>query len=193
MKTIDPENDLRDEIAAAELLIALTDRAAIDCELIGDKVGAIIHRKQCIAARRRLRGAQIVLERYVAAVVDEPESVAGKTITERLENWARAMLAIEPHATSTTGIICESMERWHMGDESNAPNLVPIDDYDAELVNRAIKRLNGFQREILIYLYRWRATPEWICRKMVIKPRPRSVFDLHRHRAEDEVERHLRR
>ncbi len=59
-----------------------------------------------------------------------------------------------------------------------------IDSEDAALLERAWKRLSPKHRELLRWHYIRDARPELICRRLGIKPRPTSIFDIELARAE---------
>lgn len=66
-----------------------------------------------------------------------------------------------------------------------------LDSDDAALVERAWKTLAPKHRELLRWYYIRQANPAMICRRMGIKPRPTSIFDLELARAEAEIARML--
>jgi hypothetical protein len=190
----DTETALRRQLFDALVLEQLSRSFAAQAEQEGRHADAVMHRRASLRGARIARGTNKLLSQFAnvpCETTDDKPRRGPKTLHERLENWARYMRGGRTYETTITGIICESMRRWHMGDESGALTQSDIDEMDGELVHRALLRLNGYQRELLTLLYRWRMPPEIICRKMGIKPRPVSVFDLARHRAEDEVEKHL--
>lgn len=63
------------------------------------------------------------------------------------------------------------------------------DVFDADLIERACKRLPLKHRELLRWHYIRHANPAMICRRMGIKPRPTSIFDIKLARAEAEMPR----
>lgn len=64
-----------------------------------------------------------------------------------------------------------------------------LDSIDAELVERAWKALQPMHRELLRWHYIRGASPGFICRRLGIKPRPTSIFDIELVRAEAEIAR----
>lgn len=66
-----------------------------------------------------------------------------------------------------------------------------LDVVDADLIERAWKRLPPKHRELLRWHYIRHANPAMICRRMGIKPRPTSIFDIELARAEGEISKAL--
>lgn len=67
-----------------------------------------------------------------------------------------------------------------------------LDADDADLLERAWKRLLPKHRELLRWHYIRNANPAMICRRMGIKPRPTSIFDVELAQAEAEIAKVLK-
>ncbi len=67
-----------------------------------------------------------------------------------------------------------------------------LDSADAANVERAWKTLLPKHRDLLRWHYIRNATPGFICRRMGIKPRPTSVFDIELARSEAAIDQALR-
>lgn len=116
-----------------------------------------------------------------------------KTIRDRLSNWARwSRGAHRMDGRSNTAFICDRMRAARQGELPSAPGTGErLDVDDADLVERAWKRLAPKHRELLRWHYIRHANPAMICRRMGIKPRPTSIFDLELARAETEIAKAL--
>ncbi|QDQ83629.1 hypothetical protein [Paraburkholderia megapolitana] len=104
------------------------------------------------------------------------------TLEERLENWARAIRGGAGGGDSLTANIYFQTVRGRAVNST-------LDDEDAALVERTIRRLMPMDRKLLQMHYVWRASPPFICRKLGLRVRPTSIFDLalaHARRAIDE-------
>jgi len=66
-----------------------------------------------------------------------------------------------------------------------------LDSVDAALVERAWKTLLPKHRDLLRWHYIRNANPGFICRRMGIKPRPTSVFDIELAHSEAAIDRAL--
>ena len=111
------------------------------------------------------------------------------TIREHIGNWAAwSRDGRAPESLSNTGIICDRLRAARMGLLSSGSSY-SIDDADAERVERAWKRLAPKHRELLRWHYVRNANPNMICRRLGIKPRPTSIFDIELARAEAELAR----
>jgi hypothetical protein len=118
------------------------------------------------------------------------------SIRERLENWARWAGAgsgrQEGQSMTMTGIVCDRLRKAALGNVwSGVEPRSVLDDTDARQVEQAWCRLEPRSRELLRWWYVRRARPEFICRRLRIKPFPRSVFDLELKRAEIAIEKIL--
>jgi hypothetical protein len=115
------------------------------------------------------------------------------TIHEHIGNWAAwSRDGRAPETLSNTGIICDRLRVARMGLLSSGYGSgYSINDADAERVERAWKRLAPKHRELLRWHYVRNANPNMICRRLGIKPRPTSIFDIELARAESELARVL--
>lgn len=116
-----------------------------------------------------------------------------KSTKERIANWARwARGGPAKSANSMTGFICDRMRTAKEGElHSAASGTERLDAGDAVLVEQAWKSLAPKHRELLRWHYIRQASPGFICRRMGIKPRPTSVYDLELARAIGEIDRLL--
>ncbi|MGX7004144.1 hypothetical protein [Caballeronia sp. KNU42] len=107
------------------------------------------------------------------------------TLEERLNNWALAQSGGFGHADSTIANIYFPS----VGGRSveSTVNLV-----DAQLVEIAWRKLLPLDKKILQMLYIWHAHPAFICRKLGLKPRPTTVFDLALAHAKRSIEAALK-
>lgn len=112
-----------------------------------------------------------------------------KTIRDRLSNWARwSRGAHRMDGRSNTAFICDRMRAARQGELALAPGTgdrLNVDD--ADLIERAWKRLQPKHRELLRWHYIRQGHPAMICRRLGIKPRPTSIFDLELAHAEAEI------
>lgn len=120
-----------------------------------------------------------------------------KTTKDRIVNWARWARGGPAKPTgSMTGTICDNMRLAAMGSISAGGGagggVDRLDSEDAALVERAWRALQPKYRDLLRWHYIRSATPEFICRRMGIKPRPTNIFDIELTRAETEIGRMLR-
>lgn len=91
-----------------------------------------------------------------------------------------------------TGFICDRMRAAAVGElYTPAGGGDRLDSADATLVERAWKTLQPKHRELLRWHYIRGASPGFICRRMGIKPRPTSIFDIELARSEEEIGRVL--
>jgi DNA-directed RNA polymerase specialized sigma24 family protein len=113
------------------------------------------------------------------------------TIRKHIFNWVAWLReGRAPETLSNTGIICDRLRVARMGLRSSAPGSGHrIDAADAERVERAWRRLAPKHRELLRWHYVRNANPNMICRRLGIKPRPTSIFDIELVRAETELAR----
>ncbi len=110
-----------------------------------------------------------------------------KTTKDRIINWARwARGGPSRPFGSMTGTICDNMRMAAMGSISTggAGAGDRLDAEDAARVEQAWKRLTPMHRELLRWHYIRDAHPGIICRRLGIKPRPTSIFDIELARAE---------
>ena len=116
-----------------------------------------------------------------------------KTIRDRLHNWAHWSRGVQRmDGRSNTAFICDRMRTAVEGEFASAPGSGDrLDNNDADLLERAWKRLLPRHRELLRWHYIRQARPEMICRRLGIKPRPTSIFDIELARAEGEIAKAL--
>lgn len=110
-----------------------------------------------------------------------------KTMKDRIINWARwARGGPAQPGGSMTGTICENMRIAALGAISTGGGGAGgrLDSEDAALVERRWKTLAPKHRELLRWHYIREANPAVICRRLGIKPRPTSIFDIELARAE---------
>lgn len=111
-----------------------------------------------------------------------------KSTRDRIYNWARWARGGAPGrpSSSMTGLICDRMRIASQGSIITAGSAGGdrLDADDAALVERAWKRLDPMHRELLRWHYIRDAHPGIICRRLGIKPRPTSIFDIELARAE---------
>ena len=112
-----------------------------------------------------------------------------KTTKDRIINWAKWARGAPARPTgSMTGFICDRMRTAAMGaldvGGSAGGGVDRLDSEDAALVERLWKTLEPKHRELLRWHYIRNAPPHVICRRLGIKPRPTSIFDLELARAE---------
>jgi len=114
---------------------------------------------------------------------------------ERIANWARWARGGAPVASSKnltgTGNVCDRMRIAAEGALFVASSGDRLDSDDAERVEQAWKRLMPMHRDLLRWHYIRNANPQMICRRLGIKPRPTSIFDIELARAEAELARVL--
>jgi len=107
---------------------------------------------------------------------------------ERIANWAKWARGGTPIASSKnltgTGNVCDRMRIAAEGALFVASSGDRLDSDDAERVEQAWKRLTPMHRDLLRWHYIRNANPQMICRRLGIKPRPTSIFDIELARAE---------
>jgi len=112
---------------------------------------------------------------------------------ERIANWARWARGGAPVASSKnltgTGNVCDRMRIAAEGALFVSSSGDRLDGEDAARVEQAWKRLTPMHRELLRWHYIRNANPQMICRRLGIKPRPTSIFDIELSRAEVELAR----
>lgn len=91
-----------------------------------------------------------------------------------------------------TGFVCDRMQVAAEGAlSSGGGGGDRLDSADADLVERAWRTLKPMYRELLRWHYIRAASPGFICRRLGIKPRPTSIFDIELARSESEIGRAL--
>lgn len=114
-----------------------------------------------------------------------------KSIHERLENWGRVYGGRAPTGpASMTGAICDRLRKAALGVTiSDRPEL---DEADALVIERARGKLLEFRhKEMLRWLYVRNAHPQFICRKLGLRPFPTTVFDAELGRATSALQKVL--
>ena len=116
-----------------------------------------------------------------------------KSTKERIINWAMWARGGGPArpSGSMTVTICDRMRIAAQGAAWVQGTGDRIDSEDAALLEQAWKRLAPKHRELLRWHYIRDARPEMICRRLGIKPRPTSIFDIELARAEADLSRVL--
>lgn len=112
-----------------------------------------------------------------------------QTTKDRIINWARWARGGSKRGNGTmTGYICDRMRIAAQGEAGSPPGFGDrIDSADAALLERAWKRLQPLRRELLRWHYIHDARPEQTCRRLGLKPRPASIYDIELTRAEAEL------
>jgi hypothetical protein len=112
------------------------------------------------------------------------------SIRDRLWNWATWSRGGSRRGDeSMTSIVCSSMRRAALGDVWSGHGAgQQIDPADAALVEQAWKTLAPQHKELLRWHYIRNAAPGMICRRLGIKPRPTTIFDIELKRAETAIE-----
>ena len=114
---------------------------------------------------------------------------------ERISNWARWARGGGPvssgRSLTGTGNVCDRMRVAAEGDLHILSSGDRLDGEDAARVEQAWKRLPPKHRELLRWHYIRNANPQLICRRLGIKPRPTSIFDIELARSEAELARVL--
>ncbi|ASL45112.1 hypothetical protein bAD24_I16685 [Burkholderia sp. AD24] len=93
------------------------------------------------------------------------------TLDERLNNWAKAMRGGSGHGDT----LVASIYFPNVGGRTVSSAL---DTDDAQKVERAWQRLMPLDRKMLQMHFVWGASPVFICRRLKLKVRPTSIFDL---------------
>jgi hypothetical protein len=105
-------------------------------------------------------------------------------LDERLNNWAQAMRGGSGHGDSlVASIYFPNVRGRSVG--------TAVDTEDAQLVERAWRRLEPLERKILQMHFVWRASPGFICRRVGLKARPTSIFDLELAKAKCSIREKL--
>ncbi|WP_175712464.1 hypothetical protein [Burkholderia ambifaria] len=92
-------------------------------------------------------------------------------IGKRLENWARAQRAGQRGSDGLTATIYFQSIPGRSIDPT-------LDVEDANRVEMASRKLMPLDRKVLQLHFVWRARPEVICRRLGLRVRPASIFDL---------------
>ncbi|WGS44015.1 hypothetical protein LFL97_25730 [Burkholderia sp. JSH-S8] len=112
------------------------------------------------------------------------------TIEQRLENWARTQRAGNAGSHGGSGLTANIyFSKEHVAGRNVDYTL---DLNDAERVNFAFRKLMALDRDVLRMHFVFRAPPAVICRKLGLKVRPTTVFDLALSHAKRAIEEKLR-
>lgn len=91
-----------------------------------------------------------------------------------------------------TGVVCDRLRKAALGNVWSGMNTLPeVDDTDADLVERAWRVQLPKHKALLRWTYVRNASPDFICRRLQMPARPRSVFLLELARAETAIEKTL--
>lgn len=110
------------------------------------------------------------------------------TLDERLDNWGKANRVGGPRPG-----YCAPWARLAdvIANGRQSSPLVVYDEQDAERVTRAWRRLDVLHQRLLKALYITNLPVELICRRLGIRQRPMSIFDLELARAKNMLRQHL--
>ncbi|KWU26792.1 hypothetical protein [Burkholderia cenocepacia] len=106
------------------------------------------------------------------------------TIEQQLENWARAQRGGQGGTDGLTSSIYFPSVGGRTVDST----------LDLEAANRmeaAMRKIMPFDRKVLTMHFVWRAPPAVICRRLGLKARPTSIFDLALAHAKRVIEEKL--
>jgi hypothetical protein len=98
-----------------------------------------------------------------------------RDIGSRLENWARVYHDNPRPGLSPTAAFCEQLRREAEGDRSS-PERRKLDEDDAELIERGMRKIETRHRMLLWWCYIKQAHPGEVCRNMRIAHKPATVF-----------------
>lgn len=112
----------------------------------------------------------------------------GMDLEKRLENWAKANRVGGPRPG-----YCAPWAKLAdiLANGPHVPEIVEIDHKDADRVTKAWRRLVPYQQQLLKLSYITNLPPWLVCRKLGIRQRPHSVFDLEMARAKHLLKQHL--
>ncbi|WP_414446844.1 hypothetical protein AB4851_08675 [Burkholderia sp. 22PA0099] len=96
------------------------------------------------------------------------------SIEIRLENWARVQSSVCNSDTGGSGLVSSIYFPTVRGQSVNSS----LDLADAGRVEVEMRRLMPQDRQILVMHYIWRKPVFVICRRLGLKVRPSTVFDL---------------
>ncbi|WP_333985119.1 hypothetical protein [Burkholderia orbicola] len=105
-------------------------------------------------------------------------------IEQRLENWARAQRGGQGGTDGLTASIYFPSVGGRTVDST-------LDLEDANRVEVAMRKIMPFDRKVLQMHFVWRAPPAVICRRLGLKVRPTTIFDLALAHAKRAVEEKL--
>jgi hypothetical protein len=106
------------------------------------------------------------------------------TLEERLNNWARAQRGGSGGGDPLVATIYFPTVAGMSVDAT-------LDLEDANKVEVACRKLMPLDRKVLQMHYVWRAHPAVICRRLSLKIRPKSIFDLALAHAKRAIEEKL--
>ena len=111
---------------------------------------------------------------------------------DRLTNWGVYVRVVTKQDISATGRFCETLAvRAGKGVWQTTEAKRVVDELDGDVVEKAMRGCSQSTKELLKLLYVFNGKPDWICRRLKIPHRPKSIFDLKRYHAETEIERRL--
>ncbi|MCM2492676.1 MULTISPECIES: hypothetical protein [Burkholderia] len=105
------------------------------------------------------------------------------SIEMRLENWARAWTGGFSEVPGGSGLVANIYFPSVRGQPVNSA----MDLADAARVEQAMRTIMPIERQMLKMHYVWRKPSFVICRRLGIKPRPTSTFDLWMARAKQSL------
>lgn len=143
-----------------------------------------------VAAARIQQQLSSVPARRSAAIAESTSAITRinggiMTIEKRLENWARAQRNGAGGDGGRDSLVASIYFPTVPGRTVDAT----IDLEDASRVEAAVRKIMSLDRKVLQMHFVWNAPPPVICRKLGLKVRPTSVFDLalvHAKRAVEE-------
>lgn len=104
-----------------------------------------------------------------------------RDIGSRLENWARVYHDNPRPGLSPTAAFCDQLRREAEGDNS-PPERRKVDEDDAELIERGMRKIDTRHRMLLWWCYVKQETPEKVTRRLGIQTKPAVLFiDAFRH------------
>jgi hypothetical protein len=106
------------------------------------------------------------------------------TLDERLNNWAKAQRYGSGHTDGAVASIYFPGAGGRTIESS-------VDIADAHLVELAWRKLLPLDKKLLQMRYMWNARPEVICRRLGLKVRPTSIFDLALAHAKQAIDQKL--
>lgn len=114
-------------------------------------------------------------------------------IHERLVNWALCVRDTARQGISPTGQFLEQLKRnagqWGYEDETRPRR--DLDEADGERVEHAWRKCSQATKDFLRAFYVWKESKSVVCRRLSIRYKPDTIFDLRRYHAEHEIEQHL--
>lgn len=112
-----------------------------------------------------------------------------RDIESRIHNWARWCQVHRQPAISITGLICDRMRRSVLGNVWSGHDLRdPVDDADAQHIERGMRRLLPMHFLMLKMHYVQRLPKHIVCRRLRIRVMPEAYFDQALHAAQAAIE-----